>query len=62
MGGFLPLQHALDAMRASLAGRSPWSGAAGELLVAPAWLTVATIAYRIVDHRTRMSGRGAMQR
>ncbi|MGO4958177.1 ABC transporter permease [Luteococcus sp. OSA5] len=61
LGGVLPLQHALDAMRASLAGRSPWPGVAGELLVATGWLLVAAIAYRIVDHRTRSSGRGAMQ-
>lgn len=61
LGGVLPLQHALDAMRVSLSGGSPWPGVMRELLVAVGWLVISGLAYRIIDHRTRATGRGAMQ-
>lgn len=61
LGHVLPLTHAIAAMRASLDGRSPWPGTGRELLVAAGWLLAATLAYWLVDRRTKTTGRGAMQ-
>lgn len=61
LGGFLPLQHALTALRSSLAG-GPWARElALETAVALGWAIVTLVAYRVVDARARHSGRGAGQ-
>jgi len=61
VGAVLPLTHAIDGIRAMLAGR-PWLGDLGlELLVGAAWAAVAAFTYAAMDRRGLRTGRGAFE-
>lgn len=59
VGEVLPLTHAIDGIRAMLAGR-PWLADLGlELLVGAAWALIAALTYAAMDRRGIKTGSGA---
>ena len=61
VGAVLPLTHAIEGIRAMLAG-TPWLADLGlELLVAAAWALIAALMYTAMDRRGMKTGRWAFE-